>query len=258
MGRRRAPRLTALASAAVVAVGAVTGCSADAGEPGTAPDTPDAGVSASPAGGGEAGTPEPSGACAQRLVEPDEPIPGEVFAECLVDATRVAQTSRYTTTYPDSSATGPLRMGDTFEVYLTATDGAEVFIRDEQGWMKVPGGGWVEANAGGTPEQVMADAVVQAYLGFTDPRVQEQFFATTEWEPVTADPETVNGLQAIRYSGDPVFGEVTFDSYEIWIDDDYLPTRIVATVTMMGVTQTGQQDYEDWGEPVEMPEAPPS
>lgn len=258
MSRRHAPRLTALASAVVVAVGAVTACSADAGEPGAGTDAPDAGASASPAAGGATGTPEPAGACAQRQVEPDEPIPGEVFAECLVDATGAAGTARYTTTYPDSSATGPLRMGDTFEVHLTTADGAEIFIRDEQGWMKGPGGGWIEADAGGGPEQVMADAVVQAYLGFTDPRVQERFFATTEWEPVTADPETVNGLQTVRYSGSPVLGEIAFDSYEIWIDDDHLPIRIVSTVTVLGVTQTGQQDYEDWGEPVEMPEAPQS
>lgn len=256
MTRRRTPRLTAVALATVVAAGAVAGCSAAADESETAASSPSAGSSTALAGGEASEPPEVPGACAGRLVEPGEPIPGEVFAKCLVDATGVARTAQYTTKYTDSSATGPIRMGTPFELYLTESKGAEIFIRDERGWLKGPGGGWVEGKAGGTPEQVMADSVVKAYLGFTDPRVQEQFFATSQWKPVTSKPETVNGLQTTRYSGRPKLGEVTFDDYQVWIDKNFLPIRIVSTVTMLGHTETGQQDYEDWGKPVQMPDAP--
>lgn len=255
MGRRRTARRSAVAGVAVVMMSALTGCSGseagpEAAERETTARPPGGDTSSAPAGNKASAA--PSDACAKRLVDPDAPIVGAVFADCLVNATNLAVTARMTTTYPDSSATGPIRMSTPFELHLVMSDGGELFIRDKRGWLKGQGG-WIEAKQGGSPQEVIADTVVKSYLGLTDPRVQKQFFATSQWKPVTSDPETVNGSRTIAYSGSPALGDATFDDYRIWIDENFLPVRIVSTVTLFGRTSTGQQDYKDWGEPVRFP-----
>ncbi|WP_435057322.1 hypothetical protein [Streptomyces sp. bgisy060] len=257
MDARPLPRLAALLGAVMVAATALTGC-AEAGTEATAPGrtTGPTRADASPAPSTDRTETGPPDSCTKRLSEPGDPVPGTVFADCLVTATRLAATAHMTTTYPHSSATGPIRMGKPFELYLKTSDGGELFIKDERGWMKGHGS-WTEAKANGSAQERLADAVVKSYLGFTDPRAQQQFLATTEWQPAASAPETVNGRQAVSYSGRPKFGDVTYDDYRVWIDKGFLPVRIVATVTVLGRTETGRQDYADWGKQIHLPDGLP-
>ncbi|MEU8523019.1 hypothetical protein [Streptomyces sp. NBC_01216] len=257
MGGRLGSRLAVLAGAVAVVATGLTGCAE--GGSGSAPSDASArpsggAVSTAPGGDTETGAAGTgmSESCAKRLAEPGDPVPGAVFAECLVSATDLAGTARMTTTYPDSSAGGPVRMRKPFELYLKLSDGRELLIREERGWLKGPGG-WTEAKSGGTAQETMADAVVRSYLALTDPRVRKEFFASSDWQPASSSVETVNSRRTIRYTGHPKLGDVAYDDYQIWVDTRFLPMRTVSTVTLLGRTETGRQDYTNWGKPIRLP-----
>lgn len=255
-----------------VAVGAalvVVGCGAQAGEPGdgatssggagTAPSD-DAGgaVTAEPAGPEDEGEVEDGGfamppECGRRFLEPEEPIPGDVFARCTVTATSIAQTAHYLNT-DDQGATvqGPVRFADPMEAHLTYSVGAEMVLTHEAGWLMSPEGGWVRADPAGAPEQVFAHGITSTARALTRAAVQESFLASSEqWEPVEIEAEGTDGAWA--YSGTPDLQPAELQRYVVWIDGDHLPVRIEHTTSLMGVTVSVVEEYTRWGGAIEIP-----
>ena len=253
----RLARAAAAAVAALLLVGCGAADTVDIDPPTTAGD---GAVTTSPAGADVAGsdTAAPSaepGSCGWRHVNPEEPISGDLFADCVVDATILAGTAMMdSTTSTGISSSGPVTFRDPISVHLTGEpSGIEIIVVGEQGWLFNPeGGGWVASDPNGDPRQQMAHSTVMTYAATADPDVIRALLATAEeWTPTGAD--TIGGSIVQGYSGTPVQEGVTYDNFIVWITEDDLPMRYDQGGTGYGgYAFTSQLDFTAYGEPVEI------
>ena len=274
--RVRRMRTTAVAAALLLAV---TGCGAaeTSGAPdgtgtgtGPADGTTEAAGTAEPDDGEASGTgeaeedagddaaPGPEAMpkeCGQRWVEPEEPIPGPVFAECLVTATSIARTAHYVKTDDQGqTVTGVVATVDPFQAHFTYSVGPdlEMILHADAAWITSPQGGWIQADPGGTPEQQMAHGITASAQALASHVAHEAFLASSpEWTPVDDEAEDADGVWA--YSGTPQVPYGSLDRYVVWIDNDYLPIRIERTETVQGVTVSVVEQFSDWGGTIEIP-----
>ncbi|GAB2696538.1 hypothetical protein GCM10027194_33260 [Thalassiella azotivora] len=231
-----------LASTVLTACGGDGSTSADATEPPATQAQDDA-----QDGGEDDG--EAADGCGWRLVNPEDPVPGDLFARCTVQATATAGFAQYHVDNEDDSASGPLRMGEQLDMHLTSDTGIEIVALGDRGWLN-PGTGWVAAEGSGD-QAMMAQVVVSLYRALTAPAFQQDFLASSpEW--VRADhlgaPAGAEG--AVAYRGTPSLGDVALDPYVVWVRDDHLPVRVEATGSWGGYSGSTVQTFSDWGEPV--------
>lgn len=267
----RRMRETAVAAVLLLAVaGCGTGAgaseadapAADAGSGAAAPEgtaAPDGseapGQPEDAATAGAQGAPGMPKECGQRWVEPEEPIPGPVFAECLVTATSIARTAHYVKTDDQGqTVTGVVATVDPFQAHFTysAGPGLEMILHADAAWITSPQGGWIQADPGGTPEQQMAHGITASAQALASHVAHEAFLASSpEWTPVDDEAEDADGVWA--YSGTPQVPYASLDRYVVWIDNDYLPIRIERTETVQGVTVSVVEQFSDWGGTIEIP-----
>lgn len=249
--RRRFGILTAVVALGLVACGAGEG--GDGSDAAEAPEPQATGASADDAGAAadtDAGD-AADDTCGDRLVNLHDPVPGRLFADCAADAVLAAGTSGYRTSGDDGSwAEGVVAWREPGSISLTNNHGMDVVVIGEQGWLLVPGEGWVVGDPAGTPPQVMAHAAISAIGQLTTVELQRALFASSpEWEPASG-VEDVMGARA--YSGTPDLMGTTPERYVVWLDDDHLPVRVEATLTLAGFTASTVDEFFDWGEPVEI------
>ncbi|NCT91047.1 hypothetical protein GXB85_08815 [Cellulomonas sp. APG4] len=249
-------RLGVLVAAAVLGLGAC-GTAGDGGA-GPDPDPPqETEAPASPAADDPAADdaaddgPDADDTCGDRLVNLHDPVPGRLFADCAADAVLAAGTSGYRTSGDDGSwAEGVVAWREPGSIALTNNHDMDVVVIGEQGWLLVPGEGWVVGDPAGTPPQVMAHSVISAIGQLTTVELQRALFASSPaWEPASGVTE-VEGARA--YSGTPDLMGTTPERYVVWLDDDHLPVRVEATLTLAGFTASTVDEFFDWGEPVEI------
>lgn len=188
--------------------------------------------------------------CGWRLVNLQEPVPGDLFARCTVQATAAAGFAQYHVDNEDDSASGPLRMGEQLDLHLTSDSGIQILAVGDQGWLN-PGTGWVQAQEGGHGPGMMAHVVVSLYRGLTAPSFQEAFLASSpQWVRAEELGTPAGAEGAVAYRGTPASGDVALDPYVVWVRADHLPVRIEATGSWGGFSGSTVQTFTDWGEPV--------
>lgn len=195
------------------------------------------------------------GSCGWRHVNPEDPIQGELFARCVVDATIQAGTAVIDSQIEGGRhVTGPVTFREPISAHLTsASDGIEQIFIGETAWMSQPGGtGWVEGNPNGNPSEQMVADLAQAYGAAAAPEtIRAQLASAEEWTPTVTD--TIDGIAVQGFTGTPVQKGVDYDGFTVWITEDDRPMRFEQHGTGYGgYPFSATMDFSEYGEPVDI------
>lgn len=201
----------------------------------------------------KAGPVRPGKACRKRLAKPKKVVPSKRFAKCVTKGMLNGRTAFLSSTYDDGQWTrGDGRFKKKYtEASARYSDGSKLVVLGGKAWWKPAGSGWVRARKGGTPNEQLAWNIQQLWVGLSSAPAYRSYLraSTTGWTP-TGVHRKVNGVKAREYVGTVVMDGATFDDYRVWVDRWDRPIRITSTLTLMGITSTGVQDFKKWGKKV--------
>lgn len=193
---------------------------------------------------------KPGKKCQVRLKKPRKKVPSKRFATCVVRAMEANRTVHVSNRFDDGTWNkGPARFlnGHT-EASVTYSQGMRLVVRNRKAWVKNPGRPWVRAVNGGDPEQQHAWSIQELWVALSSSRAYRSYLrsSSTGWT-WTGKSRRINGVRARQYTGTPRILGQSFDRYLVWVDKWDRPIRIESTITMMGITASGTQDFTKWG-----------
>lgn len=216
-------------------------------------------------------------------VSPGDTVNGADLAERMKAAMTEAGSGRFTST---SSAQGQETLteaafsveGGDYSIQGTSTSGSdtiELILVDGQMYVRTNqmGEKWVLVSEDSEDPTIAMMAAMMAQLEDSmNPRVAVDLYAQAG-DFTVRGPDEVDGVKATVYTGSlPVealaaqlpedMRAATLEALgtepipvEVWLDAEDRPARLVQSMTVMGATSTTTQEYQAWGEPVEV-EAP--
>lgn len=244
------PPLRVRVLAGVIALLALTGCSATA-----APSDTAAPPSAEPTSSAPEAAPAVA-ECDGILFEVGGEIAGEDLAACMSAAMLAAGSGAHRV--ENSTGVTDVEFAWTPEFSMSAQGELAFVIRGEDGWVDV-GNGWVRGDMSSSdPEIMMAGTLVETVRQVGDPRVMTALLAQTPWTivesgTVPATDAVADTAWLLQPTGSISLMGVAVSDPQLWFGTDYLGVYFVATASVMGVTETTSNTFLQWGEPVEIP-----
>lgn len=261
---RTAPALAALLL--------LTACAA--GTPGAVPSTSPADAGGSPVGGGEPAAPSAPAApamppsCAAIELVTGARIASADLATCLTDHIRAAGSGRFESRLADQVSDQRWALVDGGLYAIGSRDGEpSVAVTPDTGWL-FSDGAWVQADPGGTSDQMLAADGVDGYRATSEPQMTYAMIAVApgftvgERAEVQLADGTTTSLWPIR--ADAPFQPIpaipaTTTELVVWTEVPGPTVRLDVTGTAVdgtGQTTTGTSTtfYEDWGQGVDLAE----
>ncbi|MBO1753451.1 hypothetical protein J4G33_16715 [Actinotalea sp. BY-33] len=193
-------------------------------------------------------------ACGRTFAFPEDPVPGEVFAECAEAAMLLSNSYRMVQGVDGTHWDRRVQLEPEFTLDATHDESVRVVVRQDRGWVRYPDAGWLEVYPEAPPEAMMGTALVTAGIESSRPSFHREYWRTSP-EFFPTGPREIDETATVGFSATPTdlgLGEVL--SFDIWIDHTYRPVRIESTVSAMGVVSETFYEFSAWGDPVELPE----
>ncbi|WP_036689489.1 hypothetical protein [Paucisalibacillus globulus] len=200
-------------------------------------------------------------ACKGILFSVGEEIDGRVLADCVIEAMLVQQTGTHIVKDESGITTTVDFKWDPHFSLATHNDEFSVVLKEDTGWMKTLDGRWIQEDPNSThPETITANAVINGYRVFADPRFIGEFLAmvntwTVAGEEPVPDADSFADKAWKLTTDDVIDMEISVVSdLEFWITSDYLGAYFVATGTMGNVSARTSNTFTQWGGEVDIPE----
>lgn len=190
--------------------------------------------------------------CGARKVNPEAPVPGHTFGQCVTAAMTTGQSATVVTKYAKSTATGSMQFASPEGADVAiAPGGQQLLLIGTAGYLRF-NGRWYAAKADGNQGEVLADAIAKAWRTVCSPAVFRDVLSSSDaWTPA-GKAEVINGVEATPYSGRPALPGTTVERYVVWVDSADKPVRVEADVTLGSTQSKMQQDFSQWGKEIRL------
>ncbi|KOS59896.1 hypothetical protein FJQ98_15600 [Lysinibacillus agricola] len=197
--------------------------------------------------------------CEGILFETGAVIDGKNLATCMGDAMVAAGSGSHKVISSNATSKVDFKWTPDFSMYVESED-STVIVDGDKGWMKIPGGGWVEeTDEPNDADEVIASNVVKLTRVFGYPlTIAENFAQSPTWHVVEQGPVPdadafVDTAWHLAPEGPINVGGAVLTDVQLWVTSNYLGAYYIATATISGLSDTTSNTFLQWGEPVDIP-----